>query len=47
VLKEFSSFNIDYYMLFGGELDILQWRTFTPVELFKHVGNIMAKRLTA
>ncbi len=45
VLSEFSKNNIDYYLLFGGELNHCPWRTYTPVQLFDQVENVMSKRL--
>ena len=45
VLTEFSKNNIDYYLLFGGELDDFPWRTYNPVQLFHQVEKIMSRRL--
>jgi hypothetical protein len=45
VLLEFSRNNIDYYLTFGGELNDMAWRTFTPVQLFQKVEGIIRKRL--
>lgn len=45
VIKEFESRNIDYYLAFGGELNNLDWRTFTPFQLFEKVESLMTKRL--
>ena len=45
VLKEFSQSNIDYYMVFGGELDELNWRPYSPNQLFDMVSNIVSHRL--
>ncbi len=46
VLKEFERNNIDYYLVFGGELNDLTWRTFNPVQLFNKVEDIVRRRLT-
>ena len=46
VLSEFSKNNIDYYLLFGGELNNFPWRTFSPVQLFNHMEGVMSRRLT-
>jgi hypothetical protein len=45
VLSEFSRANIDYYMGFGGELDHMAWRTYTPQQLFERVEAILSRRL--
>lgn len=46
VLHEFRQHGIDFYLNFGGELDALQWRKLTPVQLFAKVDDIMRHRLT-
>ncbi len=46
VLSEFSKNNIDFYLLFGGELDNFPWRIFNPQQLFERVEGVMSKRLT-
>jgi hypothetical protein len=45
VLQEFSRNNIDYYITFGGVLNNLPWRTFTPKQLYNTVEGVMSKRL--
>jgi hypothetical protein len=45
VLQEFSKFNLDYYLAFGGELNHLSWRTYLPLQLFEKVEDIISKRL--
>lgn len=45
VLAEFESKNLDSYLNLGGELDNLNWRTFTPEELVNKVSGLMQKRL--
>lgn len=45
VMSEFSRSNIDYYILFGGELNDFPWRTYNPVQLMTHLENVMSKRL--
>lgn len=45
VLQEFSRQNIDYYMVYGGELDELNWRTYLPHQLFEKVEGIINRRL--
>jgi hypothetical protein len=46
VLEEFAKSNLDYFLLFGGELNRFPWRTYTPVQLLTHVEAVMARRLT-
>ncbi len=46
VLEEFSRNNIDYYMLFGGELNHFPWRICNPLQLLALVEGVMSKRLT-
>jgi hypothetical protein len=45
VLEEFKQHRIDYYLNFGGELDTLLWRKFTPLQMFKKVEEIIQHRL--
>ncbi len=45
VLQEFEKNNIDYYLIFGGELNELNWRTFTPPQLFMFVENVIRHRI--
>ena len=45
VLEEFKQHRIDYYLNFGGELDNLLWRKFTPLQMFKKVDEIIQHRL--
>ena len=37
--------NIDYYLLFGGELDNLNWRTYRPSQLMAKIDSIIRHRL--
>jgi hypothetical protein len=45
VMTEMQRFNIDSYLLTGGELDDLNWRTHNPVELLQRVEKIASRRL--
>lgn len=47
VLEEIKDRRLDYYMATGGRLDDLNWRTFSPKQLFTVVNDIITKRLTA
>ena len=46
VLSELSRNNIDYYLIFGGELNQLTWRSFDPLQLYKKIDGIISRRLT-
>lgn len=46
VLSEFSNNNLDYYLLFGGELNEFPWRSYNPLQLLNHIDKVMARRLT-
>ncbi|CAN5524806.1 hypothetical protein BH11BAC2_BH11BAC2_25900 [soil metagenome] len=45
VLNEFSRNNIDFYLIFGGELDNMKWRTYNPNQLFQRIEEIVHHRL--
>ncbi len=45
VLSDFSDANIDYYFVCGGNLDDLNWRAYTPYNLYKKVESLISKRL--
>ncbi len=45
VMVEMERFNLDYYMVFGGELDEMNWRMFSPAELFLKIEHIISRRL--
>lgn len=45
VAREMNRFNLDYYLVSGGELDNLPWRNFLPQELFKKIDGIIRHRL--
>ncbi|MBI9035268.1 MAG: hypothetical protein JEZ03_12425 [Bacteroidales bacterium] len=45
VIEEFSRCNIDYYILFGGEFNEMNWRTANPLHLYQKIESIMNKRL--
>lgn len=45
ILHEFSKFNLDYYLLFGGELDEMNWRGLHPLEIYNKINSIVSKRL--
>ena len=45
VLDEFQRANIDYYILCGGQLNDIAWRTATPLQLFEKVEKKKKKRI--
>lgn len=45
VMREFSRIQLDQYFLTGGELDDLNWRTYSPHQFYKIVKSIIEKRL--
>lgn len=45
VLKEFNRANIDYYIVSGGKLNDVSWRTSSPQQLFEKVEQFVQKRL--
>jgi len=45
VLSEFQKANIDYYILSGGKLNDVSWRTSSPNELFEKVEFFVQKRI--
>ncbi len=46
VINEFTDARIDYYIAFGGQLDTLEWRIFTPNQLYERVNSLIVKRLS-
>jgi hypothetical protein len=47
VMKEMERFNIDSYLLTGGELNDLNWRVFNPIELLNKIEQVVSRRLNA
>jgi hypothetical protein len=47
VLQEFKKYNLDYYLLMGGELNRLNWRTLHPLKLTEAIDGLFQKRLMA
>ena len=45
VIKEFQRENIDYYLVSGGTLNHLDWRTNAPHILFETIEDIVQKRI--
>lgn len=45
VCDEWKKYNLDYYINFGGSLDVMNWRTMNPQMLFDLVSGTMVRRL--
>ncbi|MBL7924199.1 MAG: hypothetical protein JNL88_08375 [Bacteroidia bacterium] len=45
VLQELNKYNIDYYLVFGGELDEMKWRMYSPHQLYQKINDIIRHRL--
>ena len=45
VMEEFQKANIDYYIVSGGQLSDMAWRTATPQMLFDKVEHFVQKRI--
>jgi hypothetical protein len=45
VMDEFHQANIDYYIVSGGKLNDISWRTDTPQILFEKVEHFVQKRI--
>lgn len=44
VLEEFSNANIDNYLIFGEDIDTIEWRTYNPFQLFKKIKKKVENR---
>ena len=45
ILEEWKKYSLDYYFNFGGDLEIHNWRTFTPLRLIEKVDTIISRRI--
>jgi hypothetical protein len=46
ILSEFQKYRLDYYINFGGTLQIENWRTMTPDRFFELVNGLIVRRLS-
>lgn len=46
VLDEFQKNNIDFCLVFGGELNEINWRSFKPQQLLEKIDAIVAHRIS-
>lgn len=45
VLREMESINIDQYLIWGGELNDMDWRTYKPNDLVNQIERVINTRL--
>ena len=45
VVDEMKNYNVDSYINFGGDLEVLEWRTLKPVVLFERIHSIIGRRI--
>jgi hypothetical protein len=45
VIDEWKKYHLDYYINFGGSLEVPHWRTMTPVLFFEQINRMIQKRL--
>jgi len=45
LIDEFTNASIDFYMAMGGKFNELNWRAYSPDELFNKVNMLITKRL--
>lgn len=45
VMREMQHFNIDSYIVTGGELDEFNWRLVNPLDLYAKIEQVMSRRL--
>jgi|TARA_R110002072_G_scaffold70522_25_gene170251 hypothetical protein len=46
VLEEMQNYNLDQYLISGGDLDELDWPKLSPLKMFKRVNDLVGKRLS-
>lgn len=47
VEEEMANYQIDHYINFGGQLQMVNWRTRTPMAVFELINAMMSRRLPA
>ena len=45
VIEEMKNYEIDSYINFGGQLDVIEWRTLKPSVLFDRINSIISRRI--
>lgn len=46
VVNEFTDYNLDYYIAFGGRFNDINWRKYLPDQLFEITNKLITKRLS-
>ena len=46
VIREFERIHLDQYFVMGGELEEIEWRTFSPHQFYKKVSNLVNRRIS-
>lgn len=44
VLDEFSHANLDNYLIYGEDIDAIEWRTYNPIQLYKKIKKKVQSR---
>ncbi|MCF8461182.1 MAG: hypothetical protein K9G46_10675 [Flavobacteriales bacterium] len=47
VIREMQQVQIDYYINLGGRFQEINWRTYSPMELFELIDDLVTKRFQA
>ena len=47
VYEEWKKYHLDYYINYGGTLQVDNWRTLNPLVLFKKITSFISRRLEA
>ncbi len=47
ILREWSAYNIDSYLISGGTLQFDNWRTLTPIQLYDKVDILIRRRISS
>lgn len=45
IIDEWKNYNLDSFINYGGELEIVNWRTLKPVALFDKIDGIIQRRI--
>ena len=45
VIEDFQAADIDSFFVMGGQLNDIGWRTYTPIQLYRKINNVVMKRL--
>ena len=45
VLEEWKNYNVDWYINFGGDLDVVNWRTLKPAKFFQLIDSVIMRRI--